>query len=76
MNNTAENDFFRFPKVKWLHLTGDLDKSVTFHVKSSQNLTCQKSLKSVILTEFFKIKGGRFLLGHICVEFRKALVKI
>jgi len=47
MNNTAENDFFRFPKVKWLHLTGDLDKSVTFHVKSSQNLTCQKSLKSV-----------------------------
>ena len=47
--------FFRFPKVKWLHLTGEVDKSVTFHVKSSQNLTCQKSLKSVNFWQsFFK----------------------
>jgi len=28
MNNTVENDFFGFPKVKWLHLTGEVDKSV------------------------------------------------
>jgi len=33
MNNTAVNDFFGFPKEKWLHLTGEMDKSVTFHVK-------------------------------------------
>ena len=39
MNNTAENDFFGFPKVKWLHLTGEVDKSVTFHVKCSLDLT-------------------------------------
>ena len=26
--NTVENDFFGFPKVKWLHLTGEVDKSV------------------------------------------------
>ena len=26
MNNNAENDFFRFPKVKWLHLTGEVDR--------------------------------------------------
>jgi len=25
MNNTVENDFFGFPKVKWLHLTGEVD---------------------------------------------------
>ena len=25
MNNTAENDFFGFPKVKWLHLAGEVD---------------------------------------------------
>jgi len=25
MNNTVEHDFFGFPKVKWLHLTGLLD---------------------------------------------------
>ena len=30
MNNTVENDFFGFPKVKWLHLTGAVDKSVRF----------------------------------------------
>jgi len=39
--------FFVFPKVKWLHLTGEMDKSVDLHVKFSQDFTCQKSLKSV-----------------------------
>ena len=34
---------FGFSKVKWLHLIGDVDKSVTFHVKFSQDLTYQKS---------------------------------
>jgi len=24
MNNTAENDFFGFPKVKWIYLTGEV----------------------------------------------------
>ena len=47
MNNTVENDFFVFPNVKWLHLTGEVDKSVTFNVEFSQDLTCQKSVKSV-----------------------------
>jgi len=28
MNNNVENDFFGLPKVKWLHLTGEVDKSV------------------------------------------------
>ena len=28
INNTAENDFFVFLKVKWLHRTGEVDKSV------------------------------------------------
>ena len=38
MNNTVENDFFGFPKVKWLHLAGEVDKSVKFHVKFSQDM--------------------------------------
>jgi len=42
-----KNDFFGFPKVKWLHLTGEVDKSVLVHVKFSQDLTYQKLLKSV-----------------------------
>ena len=37
MNDTVENDFFGFPKVKWLLYTG----------KFSQDLTYQKLLKSV-----------------------------
>ena len=28
MNNTVENDFFGFPKVQWLYLTGEVEKSV------------------------------------------------
>ena len=27
ITNTAENDFFVFPKVKWLQLTREMDKS-------------------------------------------------
>jgi len=30
MNNAVINDFFGFPKVKWLHMTGEMDKSVRF----------------------------------------------
>ena len=29
VNNNVKNDFFEFPKVKWLRLTGEVDKSVT-----------------------------------------------
>ena len=47
MNNTDKNDFFGFPKINWLHLTGEVDKSVTFQVKFSQDFICQKSLKWV-----------------------------
>jgi len=40
-----ESDIFGYPNVKWLHLTCEMDKSVTFHVKFSQDLTCQKIIK-------------------------------
>jgi len=37
-----KNDFFGFPKVNWLHLTGDVDKSERdVHDKFSQDLTYQ-----------------------------------
>ena len=39
--------FFGFPKVKWLHLTADVDKSVRYRVNFSRDLACQKSSKSV-----------------------------
>ena len=28
MNNTVENNFLGFPEVNWLHLTGEMDKSI------------------------------------------------
>jgi len=42
MNNSVENKFFGFPKVKWLHLTGEMDKSVRFHVRFSQIYRAKK----------------------------------
>ena len=30
MNHTAENEFFLFLRVKWLHLTSEVDKPVRF----------------------------------------------
>ena len=47
MNNNVENDFFGFPDV-----TGEVDKSVKFHVKFSQNLTIIKI--GQFLTDLFK----------------------
>jgi len=35
MNNIVENDFLGFPKVKWLHLTGEVDKAVRFSCQFS-----------------------------------------
>ena len=47
MNNTAENDFSGFPKVKWLHYKVRWANVQAIDVKYSQDLTHQKSLKSV-----------------------------
>jgi len=60
MNNTVENDFFGFPKVKWLHLIGDVGKSVRFHVNFYQDLAYQKIIKVYFLIVIQKIKGGHF----------------
>ena len=30
MNNTVENDFFEFPKVKWLQYTGEVRKCTSY----------------------------------------------
>jgi len=43
MSNTVETNFLGFPKVKWLHLTGEVNKSVRFHVKFSEDLTYSKN---------------------------------
>jgi len=53
---------FGFPKIKWLHLTGEVDKSVSFSCQISSGFNMLKIIKiGYFLTELFKkIKGGRF----------------
>jgi len=45
MKNTAENDFFGFHKVKWLHLTGEVDKSVRFLYQIFSGFNVPKIIK-------------------------------
>ena len=40
-----ESDFFGFPKVKWLHLTGEVDKSVRFSCQILSGFTLPKIVK-------------------------------
>jgi len=64
MNNTVENDFFGFPMVKWLHLSGKMDKSVRFSCQIFSGLDVSKIIKiGYFLTELLKNKRWTFL-GH------------
>jgi len=66
MNNTAENDFFGFPKVQWLRLTGEVDNLYDFRVKIFSGFHVPKSLKSVNFWQSY-LKNKRWtFLGH-CV---------
>jgi len=47
MNKTVENDFCGFPKVKWLHLTGEVDKSVRFACQIFSEFNIPKIKKMV-----------------------------
>jgi len=42
-----KNDFFGFPRVKWLQYTGEVANVQAIDVKFSQDLIYQKSLKLV-----------------------------
>jgi len=71
MNYTVENDFFRFPKVKWLHLIGEVDKSVSCSRQIFSGFDVPKILKiGQFLTELLKKLQKRltfFLeLGVVC----------
>jgi len=45
MNNNAENDFFGFPEVKWLHPTGEVDKSVRHSCQIFSGFNAPKIIK-------------------------------
>ena len=53
MNNTAENEFFGFPKVKWLQCTDKVGKCTSYRCQIFSEFTHQKSLKSVIFWQTY-----------------------
>ena len=68
MNNIVENDFFGFPEVKLLHLTGEVDESaVRYSRQIFSGFNVPKNHHNrLILTELFtKAKVGR-VFGARC----------
>jgi len=59
-----KNDFFEFPKVKWLHLTGEVDKSVRCSCQILSGFNIPKIIKiGQFLTQLFKkIKRWAFFM--------------
>ena len=45
MNNTVKSDFFGFPKEKWLHLTGEVDKCVRYSCQFFSGFNVAKTIK-------------------------------
>jgi len=45
MNNTAENDFLGFPKVKWLHYTGEVGKCTIYRCQIFSQFHTPKTIK-------------------------------
>ena len=45
MNNTAENDFFGFPKVKWLQYTVKLGQYKSYRCQISSGFNTPKIIK-------------------------------
>ena len=68
MNNNVENAFSGFPKVKWLHLTDEVEKSVRWSCHIFSAFTYQKLLKSANFWQScLKIKKVNVLGGHSLV---------
>jgi len=61
-----KNDFFGFPKVKWLQYTGKMGKCIGFDVKFSQDLTHQKSLKLVTFWQSYSKNKKVDVFGTQC----------
>jgi len=45
MNNTVENDFFGFPKVKWLQYTGKVGKCTSYRCQIFSGFNTTKIIK-------------------------------
>ena len=63
-NILLKNDFFRFPKVKWLQYTGEVGKCTSYWCQIFSGFNTPKSLKSLnFWVSYLKNKRWTFL-GH------------
>jgi len=62
MNNTVENDFFGFPKVKWLQYTGEVGKCTSYRYQIFARFNTPKIIKIG-----YKIKRWTFF-GTQCIS--------
>ena len=69
-NNSWIITFFGFHKVKWLHLIGEVDNCVRFHVKFSQDLAYQKLLKSDNFWQSYSNNKKTDVFGTLCTDAR------
>ena len=58
-----KNDFFGFPKVKWLHLTGEVDKSVRYPCQIFSGFNIPKIIKNRLIFDRVIQKRWNFW-GH------------
>jgi len=58
-----KNDFFEFPKVKWLHLTVEVDKSVRCSCQIFSGFNILKLLKSVNFSQSYSKNKKVDVLG-------------
>ena len=63
----------RFPKVKWLHLAYEMDKSVRFSCQYYRNLTYKKSLKSVDFWRRYSKNETLDVFWRHCVHISRSI---
>jgi len=67
MNNTVEKWIFGFHKVQWLQYTGEVPNVQAADVKFPQDLTHQKSLKSVNFWQIYLKNKKVDFFGTQCI---------
>ena len=67
MNNTAENDFFGFPKVKWLQYTAKVGKCTNYRCQILSGFNTPKIIKKSVNFDraIGKIKMGPFFVHTV-----------
>ena len=76
MYNTVENDFFGFPKVKWLQYTGKMGKFTSCRCQIFSGFNTPKIIKIGLIFDrvIGKIKGGHVFLGHSVCSYMQSEV--